>query len=131
MARGLPPEQVAHIKRSLLEGVAPATLARLYGLNVETVRRYGRGESRVGVVVEGEAAERKATNASPIEPVASAAALASLETLKKLLENGDGQETPFAGTTAAAPNIVAGADNERDAREPRERPPAFGLLDEC
>mgnify|MGYP000942176776 FL=1 len=79
------PSIVAAIKQSLLDGASPISLARLYDLNVETVRRYGRGETRRSVVVEGEELLRPQAEASRAPDMAPGAS-ASLQTLKKLLE---------------------------------------------
>jgi hypothetical protein len=127
MARGLPPEQVAHIKRALLAGAAPAALARLYGLNVETVRRYGRGESRSSVVVEGEEAARPQN--PPLLPE-DGEARESLETLKKLLENSDGTTSLHSSTSPSAAAFLDSQNPLRELQQSRNLPADGNFLNE-
>lgn len=104
MAQSIPEEKVRRAKQMLLEGKSPLYIARLLDCNVETIRRYKRGESRVRVVVEGEEslrspidldAELEAIKAAPTPSPAESIAGAE-GSLARLLAglNGETSEQP-------------------------------------
>jgi predicted transcriptional regulator len=81
MAKSLTDDQVRQAKQLGLAGVKPVRIARAFGCNVETIRRYLRGESRAGIVVEGEESARPPGLDLPTETSADV----SLATLQALL----------------------------------------------
>lgn len=95
MATPIHPALVRRAKELLLAGNSAATVVRMLDLNVETVRRYKRGESRRDIVVTGEDSLRPAiaievpeVDAVPSDAV-DTEAQASLEVfLSKLNEEG-------------------------------------------
>jgi Putative ATPase subunit of terminase (gpP-like) len=69
MVQKISPEKVRYAKGLLLKGYSPVSIARALECSVETIRRYKRGESRSGVIVEGEEGLRPMMVLPPMEEV--------------------------------------------------------------
>lgn len=89
MAEPMAEHKVRRAKELLIQGVSAVRIARLLDCSVETIRRYKRGESRVGVVVAGEEVLRP-----PLD-------------LEGLMEPGQG-EVKTAGADESLARLMAG-----------------------
>jgi len=125
LATKLTNEQVEHAKRLLLQGIAPLRIARLYGCNVETIRRYKRGESRAGGVVEGEDDLRPPIETAGLDqPIgAEIESLARLQALIQSPATGEKGDLPWESSDSSA------ASTETAGSQPLPSSDSGNLLD--